>query len=74
MNHHAREGDLVEVMVQDLAQRAAVVRPSCLLTINAIDCLVPEVGPDAEQPDPAWQILSEARIHGDDCHKADKRE
>ena len=63
MDHHGRKGDLIEVMVKDLTQRAAVVGPSCLLTVNCINSLIPEVREPTQKPDPAWQRLSEAWIH-----------
>ena len=74
MDHHGCKGDLIEVMVQDLTQRAAIVGPSCLLTINGINSLIPEVREPTEKPDPAWQRLREARIHRYDRTYADQWE
>ena len=59
MNHHAGERDLVQVVVEDLPKRTAVVCPTRLLTINRINGLVPEVSEYAQEPHPAGQSLSE---------------
>ena len=55
MNHHAGEGDLVEVVVEDLTDWTAVVRTPSLLTVNSINCLIPEVGEETQEPNPMWQ-------------------
>ena len=69
MDHHASERDLVQIVVEDLSEWTAVVCPSCLLTINRINSLIPKVGEYAQEPDPAWQGLREGWIevaHGDE--------
>ena len=62
MNHHARERDLVQVVVEDLPQRTAVVSASRLLAVYCVHCLIPESGEPAENPDPPGQRLGESRI------------
>ena len=70
VNHHASEGDLVEVVVEDLAKRAAVVCATGLLAVDSIDCLVPEVCEPRQKPDPAWQCLCKRRIQIADGNEA----
>ena len=44
VHHHAGKGDLVEIVVQDLAEWTAVICAAGLLAIDSIDCLIPKVG------------------------------
>lgn len=63
----ARESDLVEVVVEDLAKRATVVRPARLLTIDRINSLIPERCKPGQKPDPAGQCLREGWIQNKNC-------
>ena len=74
VHHHAGEGDLVEVVVQDLAQWTAVVCPPRLLAVDAVDSLVPEVRPPSKQEDPFRQKRTEAWVHVEDRDEACQRE
>ena len=69
-DHHARESDLIQVVVQNLTQRTAVVSSTRLLSINRVYCLVPKVCEPNQQPDPAWQSLREAWVKYADCHES----
>ena len=59
MDHHAGECDLIQVVIKDLAKRTAVVSAACLLPVDGVNGLVPEVGEHAQKPDPAGQPLRE---------------
>ena len=62
MDHHANKGDLVEIVVQNLPERTAVIRPPRLLPINCIYRLVPKVREPRQKPDPTWHSLCKAGI------------
>lgn len=74
VHHHASERDLIQIVVQDLAQRAAIVRSSRLLTIDGVNRLVPEVREPGEEPYPAWRRLRETRIERHDNDEDDQWE
>jgi len=43
VHHHASEGNLIEVVVQNLTQGATVVRPAGLFPVDCINRLIPKV-------------------------------
>ena len=74
MDHHTSKRDLVKVVVENLSQWTAVVRSACLLSVDRIDCLIPEISEPGEKEDPARECLSESGINHADCDKGEEGE
>ena len=74
VHHHAQKGDLVQIVIQYLPQRTAIVSASRLLPIDRIYRLVPKIREPGQQPDPAWQCLREGGVkiaYGDQGNQRD---
>ena len=66
-HHDASEGNLVQIVIQNLPQRTTVVRSTRLFAINCIDRLIQELGEPCKQKNPMWKRLRESWIQYTDC-------